>query len=930
MTQRSSGPGWLGRWQPATAPPAPDLAVLLDALPVSIFAFVPGRGIVYANQLLGRRLGRPVGELIGLRAGDLFPPHVAGQIHARVSEVLAGQTATFELPYTPPGEDEERLVLLTMTACNVPGWGEVIAVAARDVTREREVELDLARQRDFIQALFDTTDALLIVVDGNGGIVRWNRACERLTGYHISSVAGRNFSEALLSPAARPQGEALLRRTALTGQAQRDRLPVAGSDGKLIHVSWSATSLKADSGESDFAVLTGVDETSMILAERQQEESALEFMAVWESVADFMMFLDVSGVIVAANRALCRLAGQDRGAVEGRLFLEVFQQWPGHEDDELAQFRDRFETRSFPQCEVAEYRLASGRAAWLEITSSLVERPGQPAWLLQVARDITGRVKREQQLRETNEFLESATQWAKEMAASAEIASAAKSEFLANVSHEIRTPMNGILGMTELALMTDLTAEQREYLKMVESSAESLLSLLDDILDLSKAEAGRIEFRLAPFDLSAEVEGLMKPIGHRAAAKNLLAHFSLSPNLPRALTGDWSRLRQVLLNLLANAVKFTDSGEIHLAVDCLGYDKGRARVRFLVRDSGPGIPPHKIHDAFAPFTQLDGSNTRRRGGTGLGLSICAKLVDLMGGRILASGEVGSGTTFGFVLSLPVAADDLAPPPAPARPVRLRLDRPVRCLLAEDNPVNQRLFLAMLERAGIQASLASTGREALRMASTQSFDIAIMDVQMPEMDGLEATASIRSGELLTGRHLPIIAITAHAMPGDRDLCFTAGMDGYLSKPVRMESLISEIQRLIAPLATSATIADSPHLGTPAMPMIDYSQALDRVGGDRELLAELAGLFLDEYPRLLSASNAGIENADLPAAAAAAHQLKGLLAQFGSEQGRQLALALESAAKTGGTADASAALDQLSTHLDELHDTFVRLSQGEEIV
>ena len=903
---------------------------MLDALPVSIVAYIPGKGIVYANQMLAQRLGRTVGELIGRSAGDLFPPHVSEQLHTQERLALTGAPVAFELPYTLPGEEEERLFLLSMSTCGVPGWGDVIAVAVRDVTRERNVELDLARQRDFIQALFDTTDALLIVVDGQGGIVRWNRACERLTGYHISSVAGRNFSEALLPPAARPLGDALLRRTASTGLAQRDRLPVAGRDGGVFFVSWSAISLRSDSADPDFAVLTGVDETSVIAAERQQKESALEFKAVWESVADFMMFLDASGVIVAANKSLCHLASQDRNDVEGRPFLEIFQQWPGHEEDELTQFRDRFESRSFPECEVAEYRLASGRAAWLEITSSFVERPGQTAWLLQVARDITDRVKREQQLRETNEFLESATQWAKEMAASAELASAAKSEFLANVSHEIRTPMNGILGMTELTLMTDLTQEQREYLKMVESSAESLLSLLDDILDLSKAEAGRTEFRAAPFDLNAEIEGLMKPISHRAAVKNLSTRFSLSPNLPRALVGDWSRLRQVLLNLLANAVKFTDSGEIHLEVECLGYDKGRARIRFLVKDSGPGIPPRKIHDAFAPFTQLDGSNTRRRGGTGLGLSICAKLVDLMGGRIHASGEPGAGTTFGFVLSLPVAADDIAPRPVSQTPTRIRFDRPVNCLLAEDNPVNQRLFLAMLERAGVQASLAATGREALAMASERHFDIAIMDVQMPEMDGLEATASIRSGELLTGGHLPIIAITAHAMAGDRDLCFAAGMDGYLSKPVRMESLIGEIQRLLKPASSSATMVDSPHMGGSAMPLIDYPQALERVGGDRELLAELAGLFLDECPRLLSVSNAGIENNNLPATAGAAHQLKGLLAQFGSEQGRKLALSLESAAKSGDMSAASAAFAQLSTHLDTLHDAFVRLSQGEDIV
>jgi PAS domain S-box-containing protein len=901
------------------------MADLLDALPVSVMACLPDQRIVYVNRMLAAQLGKTPADLIGRSAADLFPPHVAEQIQIQEAETLAGHEVVVEVPFGNSEEGGERSFVLNMAACQTPGWGPVVAVSLRDVTREREVELDLARQRDFIQALFDTMDTLLVVVDSEGRIVRWNQACERMTGFHISQVEGRSFVKTMLSEPDWARGEALIERAAETGLVQRGQLEASRGDGERFQVAWSAATLKADPA---FSVLTGVDETTAIRAGREQEESAIEFKAVWESVADFMMFLDASGVIVAANGALCRLAGEDRSSLEGRPFLDVFQQWPGHEKDELAQFSERFATRAMPECEVAEYRIGSERTAWLEITSSFVERHGEAPLLLQTARDITDRVRREQQLRETNEFLESATQWAKEMAASAEMASAAKSEFLANVSHEIRTPMNGILGMTELALMTDLTREQREFLKMVQSSAESLLTLLDDILDLSKAEAGRIEFRPAPFDLRAEIEELMKPIAHRAAAKNLALETRLGPNLPRALAGDWNRLRQVLLNLLSNALKFTDEGGIQLSVDCHGYVQGQASIRFLVADSGIGMPPHRIHDAFAPFTQLDGSNTRRRGGTGLGLSICAKLVDLMGGWLFASAAEGKGTTFGFVLTLPMAADEPLPALPQSHPAKmLKFDREVNCLLAEDNPVNQKLFLAMLDRAGIRATLARTGREAVELATRERFDVVIMDVQMPEMDGLEAAAAIRSNELLTGGHLPIIAMTAHAMPGDRDLCYAAGMDSYLSKPVRMETLIGEVQHLLRP--PSATMGQASTSGASTMPLIDYPQALERVGGDRELLAELSGLFLDEYPRLLAEAIAGVENGDLAATGGAAHQLKGLLAQFGSERGRRLALALEAAAKAVDLGAVRAAHGELAVHLDELHEIFIRMSRGEEI-
>ncbi len=379
----------------------------------------------------------------------------------------------------------------------------------------------------------------------------------------------------------------------------------------------------------------------------------------------------------------------------------------------------------------------------------------------------------------------------------AEAASRFKSEFLANMSHEIRTPMNGIMGMTELALSTESPHEQRESLQAVRDSAHSLMSLLNEVLDLSKIEANRLELDPVSFSLAEclhEAVGMLAPA---ARQKALELTCQLPPDLPSTVVGDPVRLRQVILNLLGNAVKFTEKGGVTLSVAVESVSDTAIRLHFQVADTGIGIPEDKRQLIFEPFRQADGSTTRQYGGTGLGLAISARLAAMMGGRIWLESEVGRGSVFHFTAGfLPGPA---LPAQPPAQPSTLSVaaateSKSLHILLVEDNAVNQRLALRLLQKAGHTVALAADGRNALKLVASERFDLVLMDIQMPVMDGFEATAAIRERERATGEHLPILAMTAHAMRGDRERCLAAGMDGYISKPIDIAELISAIEAL----------------------------------------------------------------------------------------------------------------------------------------
>jgi len=595
----------------------------------------------------------------------------------------------------------------------------------------------------------------VLITDANGIVCSVNNAFTSLTGFAAAAIIGRPWP---------PRGDLL------------------DSKGEEIAVEQIVTPLEGPYfliaiQKATVPQLSGTDDTAA--------EEPGDFERFFDLITDLACIVSTDGYFKKVNAAWETTLGYTREELLGtpmigfihpedleRTIREAARQGPAHR---TRHFENRY------RCKDGTYRIFD----WVTtFNRDETTRFG-------VARDITEQRLFEESLRKSELDLHNAKD-------AAERANQAKSEFLANMSHEIRTPMNGIIGLTELVLGTALSAEQREYLVDVKNCADSLLRILDDVLDFSKIEAGKLEFETIEFDVRQVVEETFKVLGVRAAGKNLELSSEVRPDVPATVLGDPVRLRQILVNLTGNAIKFTERGGVRIYVEPLAATHDRIEIHFSVKDTGIGIPLAKQQQVFRAFVQADSSSTRTFGGTGLGLAISSQLVELMGGRIWLESEEGNGSTFHFTATLGVAPAITSaggPAQTEATPASNRAGLPLRLLVVEDNPVNRLVALRMLESRNHAATTAANGQEALDILASQEFDCVLMDVQMPLIDGFEATAAIRRREESSGQRVPIVAMTAHAMKGYREHCLAAGMDDYLTKPVRADDLFAVIDRVL---------------------------------------------------------------------------------------------------------------------------------------
>jgi PAS domain S-box-containing protein len=914
------------------------------------------------------------------------------------------------------------------------GQGAVMNFMAieRDITDRKRIE----QERQKFVSLVENSSDLIVMTSTQGEILYLNDAGRRLVGIQGSPASVRFRIEDFLDQENLPAFRDTIAPAVLsTGRWEGEIQIVRASTGETVPITGNAFVVRdPDTGAPIcFAAIL------RDITERRKSEEDMRYQKrfvrqVIDTDPNLIYVKDEEGRFLFVNQALADFFGSTIEKIVAAQspdlppHLERLGGHPGAEQEVVRTMRELV----FEEA----YRVRDGATTtFLTILKPLLLSDGVPR-VLGISMNITQRKHAEEELVKAKEAAESANRL--------------KGEFLANMSHEIRTPMNGILGMTQLALETDLTAEQREYLELVRSSGDSLLRIINDILDFSKIEARKLDLEQSMFSVRDLVRDVVRLMTVPVREKDLTVETLIDDAVPASAVGDQARLRQILVNLVGNAVKFTERGTITVRCgvapdeDAPPAGTGGILLRWTVSDTGIGIPSDKQEIIFDPFTQVDGSATRRFGGTGLGLSITAQLVALMGGRIRVESSVGSGSSFHFTVRLALAPEGEAAgspledvrayligpasatvaaavvaagagcetfptlaeclsaiensPPARtglplvvaesaseaaeaaralqsrrngvrpsivvvlpegtaltdtqgadallslpvAPPVVLDLlatladdslrvaedspslpGRPLAILVAEDNPLNRRLLHRMLERHGHAVTLAANGAEAVARVQEKEFDLILMDIQMPEMDGFEATRRVRETEAGTGRRTPIVAVTAHAMLGFRERALGAGMDDYISKPV----LPAELSAALARIGSAERPArdEEPPVAAPGG-VFDERKTLERLDGDVELLAQIMEIFVESFPAQMSDLRDALNRGDTDAIARSAHALRGALSNFSAPEAYEVVQRLEQAGRAGRLSDVGEVFRQLEGVVQRLTRAFERFRRG----
>ena len=862
------------------------------------------------------------------------PPEAAPYLTSRTME-LYGQRWVLRVwagvhpDAFPPQQGRWNLLLFRLLV----SFGVFYLLYRLERSRVRITELAEDRL-ERIQLLSDSAVEAIFLMDRQGQCTFINPACVRMLGYdgadqllgkNMQQLAGirlRGRCEACEQPCTEVTGrvgrmlpagspgtkippceifQALRRGTGTHVEGERLRR----ADGSTIPVEYWAYPYRSQ-GKVVGMVVTFVDTTALQVANeaRKSVEQSLAFAL--DATGDGIWDWDISHNWVKHNARWCELLGLEDQYLEHPIdFLEAVL-YP--EDHALvwAGIQVAMDTGK-PFDYRHRMRRADGSLIWVHDRGKVVawDEAGKPLRLVGSITDIT-------ELVAANELLRDGIDRANALALEAQAASRVKSEFLANMSHEIRTPMNGMIGMVGLLLKTPLEPKQRRYAESARICGEGLLEIINDVLDLAKIESGKLELEEVDFSLEVLLEELQLLLAPAAEEKGLAFTCTLAPDVPDRLRGDQVRLKQVLLNLVSNAIKFTASGGLSVAVQASEAEGREVLLRFQVKDTGIGIPAGKLEEIFESFTQVDTSTTRKFGGTGLGLTICRQLAALLGGEVGATSEEGVGSEFWFTARLRLPAPgavgfELLPKAADSA----QTFDTGRILLAEDNAVNQELTLALLEGWGLRADLARDGLEALDALRRQRYDLVLMDIQMPNLDGLQATVALRNpGSGVLDCRVPVVAMTAHAMREDRQRCLDAGMDGYLAKPIEPAALLEVLNRYLPKVGAEAAPPDLPAVFEP-------EAFLQRLMGSRKAAGRILELFLTSTPPVLEAARTAAAAGDWEQTGRKLHLLAGSCATVSATRLYALTRDLEQLVKEGDHAAVAAGLPNLPLAFEQFH-------------
>jgi len=748
---------------------------------------------------------------------------------------------------------------------------------AEEVLRESEAkkwEQNVLRLVNaYHRSLIEVSQDPQMAIAPDGRITDVNKATEDATGYPRQKLIGTDFPTYFTVPARAEEG---YQRAFYDGHVRDLELELCHISGSVTPLICNASLYKDETGEVIGVFAAGRDITERKRAEEEIKQQSSLINSLLDSIPDIIFFKDMSGVYMGCNPPFAEFVGKPREAIIGRTDYDLF-------DKEIADFfreQDKL---------MLELRIPRHNEEWITYPDSrkvLIDTLKTPYWgadgkligVLGISRDITERKKEEEQLHLARE--------------AAEAANLAKSAFLANMSHEIRTPMSGVIGMTGLLLETPLTDRQRSYAEKIKTSGESLLFVLNDILDFSKIEAGKLTIESIPFSIEEVMGSVVNIVGSIAAEKGIELHTAIDPELPAALLGDPMRLTQVINNLIGNAVKFTEAGDIQLTVKGRRQTDENIELEISVQDTGIGMTEEELARLFTAFSQVDASTTRRFGGSGLGLAISRQLVELMGGTIGVESNPGKGSVFTVVLSFPVASGFRRTDLPRRNGASLVRFTGVRALVVEDHMINREIIVEQLQQLEIETDIAINGREAVEMVRVREYDVVFMDIQMPEMDGFTATREIRRLGREGIDRLPILAMTAHALIGDREKSLAAGMNDHLTKPIDREALSAALMRWL-PRDKYTTVTDEPELDTKedllstlSSLTLDVEAGLKRLGGNRELYLKLLGDFVAGYGETPGQLLHELRTDRREDSIQRAHAVKGIAANLG---GKDLAVA-----------------------------------------